>query len=157
MVRLVPMTDAEFQTYLEFDIQRYAEGQVKAGNWDAAEALEKSRRDHQQLLPDGLATRNHHLFSLEDEDTGSKVGMIWFALDDQEPHRTAYVYDFIIHDEFRRRGYGTQALQALEIKVKELGINKISLHVFEHNHAARALYEKVGYEITGLDMLKRLS
>ena len=157
MVQLIPLTEDEYQTYLESDIRRYAEEQVKAGNWYASEAAEKSRQEHQQLLPDGLATKNHYLFSLEDEETGSKVGVIWFALDDQTPPRSAFVYDLMIQDEFRRRGYGAQALRALEIKVKELGASKISLHVFGHNPAARALYEKVGYEITGFHMSKRLS
>ena len=157
MVRLVPMTETEYQAYLEFDMQRYAEENVKAGNWHPSEALEKSRKEHQRLLPDGLATKSQYLFSIEDEKTGSKVGEIWFAVDYKRPQPSAFVYDFMIHEEFRRRGYGTQALQALEEKVKELGVNKISLHVFGHNHAARALYEKMGYETTGTYMSKKLS
>ncbi len=157
MIRLVPMTETEYQAYLESDIQRYAEEHVKAGNWHPSEALEKSRREHQQLLADGLATPNQYLFSLQDGETGSKVGMIWFAVDDKKPQPSAFVYDFVIHDEFRRKGYGIQALRALENKLKELGVHKISLHVFGHNHAARALYDKVGYETTGILMSKELS
>ena len=157
MIRLVPMTETEYPAYLESDIQRYAEEQVKAGNWHPSEALERSRREHQQLLADGLATPNQYIFSLQDEETGLKVGAIWFAVDDKRLRPSAFVYDFVIYDEFRRKGYGTQALRALENKIKELGVNKISLHVFGHNHAARALYDKVGYAVTGILMSKELS
>lgn len=69
----------------------------------------------------------------------------------------AFIYDFLIHEEFHRRGFGKQALLALEAKVKELGIAKIALHVFAHNRAARALYEKTGIEITGIYMTKELT
>ena len=157
MMQLVPMTETEYLAYLESDIQHYAEEQVKAGNWHPSEALEKSRREHQQLLADGLATPHQYIFSLQDEETGLKVGTIWFAVDDKKLRPSAFVYDFVIHDEFRRKGFGTQALRALENKLKELGVNKISLHVFGHNHAARALYDKVGYEVTGILMSKTLS
>jgi RimJ/RimL family protein N-acetyltransferase len=157
MVRLAPMTEIEYQAYLESDIQRYAEEQVKAGNWHPSEALEKSRKEHQQLLPDGLATKDKYLFSVQDQDTGSKVGVIWFAVDYKRLEPLAFIYDFVIDEEFRRRGYGTRALQALEEKAKELGVTKISLHVFGHNHAAKALYEKVGYETTGVYMAKKVS
>jgi len=83
MVQLVPMTEAEFQIYLQRAIKEYADEKVKAGNWQASEAM-----------------------------------------------------------------------RALEGKVKELGLNKISLHVFAHNSAAIRLYEKVGYEVTNLFMAK---
>jgi len=113
--------------------------------------------EHQQLLPDGLATRDHHLFSIEDEALGSKVDAIWFAIYDRQLQPAAFVYDLLIYGEFQRRGYGRQALLTLEAKVKELGIDKIALHVFAHNHVARALYEDAGFEMTGIYMTKKLT
>ena len=70
--------------------------------------------------------------------------------------RQAFIYDFRTLDEFHRQGYGTQAMIALEDEVRKLGIDTIGLHVFGHNHAARALYEKVGYEVTDVHMAKHL-
>ena len=157
MVRLIAMTATDFQAYLEEDTERYAQERVRAGDWHPSEALQKSREEHQQLLPDGLATRNHYLFSIEDEALGSKVGVIWFAIYDKQLLPVAFVYDFSIDEEFRRQGYGRQALLALEAKVKELGIDKIALHVFAHNHVARVLYENAGFEITGIYLAKKLT
>ncbi len=157
MVRLVSLSESEFQTYLEGDIEHYAQERVRASDWLPAEALQKSREEHQQLLPDGLTTRNHYLFSIEDETNRAKVGIIWFALYDKQLLPVAFVYDFLIYEDFRRRGYGQQALLAVEAKVKNLGAGKITLHVFAHNRAAQALYEKTGFEITGFYMTKKLT
>jgi RimJ/RimL family protein N-acetyltransferase len=38
-----------------------------------------------------------------------------------------------------------------------LNVDKIALHVFVHNRIARALYEKAGFEITGIYMTKELT
>ena len=157
MVRLISITATDFQAYLEEDIERYAQARVRAGDWHPSEALQKSREEHQQLLPDGLATSNHYLFSIEDEALGSKVGVIWFAIYDRQLQPVAFVYDFSIYEEFRRRGYGKQALLALEAKVKELGVEKIALRVFAHNHVAQALYEHAGFEMIGIYMTKELT
>ena len=157
MVRLVPMSEAEFQAYLAHAIPDYAQEHVTAGNWHPSEAMQKAEKAFHQLLPEGLASKNQFLFSIEDEGLGSKVGLIWFAVQDTGPHPSAFIYDFLIFDDFRRRGYGTQALSAVEDKVRELGLDTISLHVFGHNKAARGLYEKMGYEITHINMSKKIS
>ena len=52
------MTEDEFKAYLEEDIKEYAAVNVRNGYWDESEALEKSRESHNQLLPDGLATKD---------------------------------------------------------------------------------------------------
>jgi hypothetical protein len=64
MVRLVLMTETEFQAYLEYDVRRYAQEHIKAGHWHPSEALEKSRKEHQRLLPNGLASEDQYLFSI---------------------------------------------------------------------------------------------
>jgi len=151
------MTRTEFQTYCGRCIPDYAQEHVKAGNWDSTEALEKASEQFGRILPDGLDTTNQYLFSIEDEDTGSEIGIIWFAIDDKGLQPSAFIYDLMIYEEFRRKGYGTQAMRTLEQQVKELGAIRISLHVFGHNHAARDLYEEVGYEITDVSMSKKLT
>jgi len=44
----------------------------------------------------------------------------------------------------------------VEERAIELGAASVELHVFGHNPAARALYEKVGYETMSVVMAKRL-
>ena len=83
--------------------------------------------------------------------------MIWIASQQRGAQRTAFIYNIEIAEALRGKGYGRQALLAVEEKVKALGLDTISLHVFGHNLVARALYEKVGYEVTNVLMSKKLT
>jgi ribosomal protein S18 acetylase RimI-like enzyme len=47
-------------------------------------------------------------------------------------------------------------LAELENVAREKGVEKIGLHVFGHNAAARALYQKVGYIETNVNMSKKI-
>lgn len=155
MVQLVPMTESDLHVYLQNAIEEYAQEHVKAGNWHPSEALQQSEKEFQQLLPDGVASKDQYLFSIIDA-TGLKVGLLWFAVRYQSSQPYAFVYDFLIYEEFRRRGYGKQAFAVLEELVQELGLDSISLHVFGHNQPAIALYQAAGYEIVDLIMTKKL-
>ena len=156
MVRLVPMTDSEFQSYYRRAIEGYAQEHVKAGNWDASEALQKAEKEFLQLLPDGIASKDQHLFTIEDGNTGVKVGMIWFAEQYRAARPYAFINDFLIYEGHRRKGYGTQTLRALEEEVKKMGVETIELHVFGHNRAAIDLYQKAGYGTTNILMAKKV-
>ncbi len=157
MVRLVPMNDLEYQAYLAFAVSDYADEKAAAGNWQPSEALERSAQEFQKLLPDGVATPDNYLFKIEDQALGATVGMIWLARMMQGAHPIMFIYDFRIDEAYRRKGYGEQAMRAAEEQAKALGFDTIALHVFGHNHAARALYEKMGYEITNINMAKKLA
>ncbi len=159
MVTLQPMTPAEYEPWLKAGIQEYADEKVRAGNWSADEALERSAEEHRKLLPQGLDTPDSYLYTImADSSPGAgltAVGMVWLAVPPWKPP-VAFIYDFLIYEPYRRRGYASQALAALEEKVRALGLDTIGLHVFGHNHAARALYEKAGYVVTNINMTKKL-
>jgi RimJ/RimL family protein N-acetyltransferase len=155
MVTLRPMTEAELQHFLEPAIQEYAQDHVNAGRWTEDEAVEQSRKEFQDLLPQGMATPDHYLFTLVNEEQQS-VGVLWFAKRESQGQPSAYVYEIRIDEAFRRRGYASQAFREMEHKVRELGWNRISLHVFGHNQAALQLYQKLGYETTNVLMAKKL-
>ena len=157
MIRLEPMSDATYQAYLAVTVREYAEDMIKAGNWQPEEALERSTQDFQKLLPDRVATKDNYLYDIIDETLGLKVGMIWLARIMQGSKPVMFIYDFVIDEAQRRKGYGEQAMLAAEVQAKALGYDTIALHVFGHNHAARALYEKLGYEITNINMAKKLT
>ena len=157
MLRLVPMSEATYQAYLEVTVREYAEDKIKAGNWQPEEALERSAQEFRKYLPDGVATKGNTLYDVEDEALGIKVGMIWLGCIMQGTKPAMFIYDFVIDEAHRRTGYGKQAMLAAEVQAKALGYDTIALHVFGHNHAARALYEKLGYEITNVNMAKKLT
>ena len=61
MVKLVPMEQKTFETYLERGITEYADDKVRNGNWLTDESLERSRIEFQGLLPDGLKSKDQFL------------------------------------------------------------------------------------------------
>ena len=155
MVKLVPMQPSDLESYLAVAVQEYAQDKIQAGNYTASEGLEKARAEFDALLPQGAATPNQHLFSILN-DEAEKVGIIWLAEIQSGAQRFAFIYDIRIDEQYRRKGYGTQAMLAVEAEAKALGLDRIALHVFGHNKAARELYEKLGYEITNINMSKEI-
>jgi RimJ/RimL family protein N-acetyltransferase len=154
-ITLTPMTEPDFQAYLAHAIQAYAQDKIQAGNWSRDGALERSRKEFEGYLPQGIQTPNNYLFSLVNE-TGEKVGILWYAILPKQPG-LAFIYDFEIDEPFRRRGYASQAIVALEQDAKGRGLKQIELHVFGHNTAARALYKKAGFVETNVMMTKNIS
>ncbi len=150
------ITDAEFSAWLEIVVPEYAEDKVASGQWDKDAALDLSRKEYAELLPRGRETENNHLYTVLAPD-GSAVGTLWFVAKDRANRRIAYVYDIYVAPEHRRRGHAYRAFLAMEQEVTRLGLTGIALHVFGHNQAAQALYLKLGYVTTNINMFKPVS
>jgi len=153
VVRLVPMASSEFDGYLDRLIRSYAEDHIRTGRWTPEEGLAKSRKEVQDLLPKGINTPNNFLFTILAGSPEAKVGVIWLAIDPPG----GFIYDLLVFDSFRRRGYAEGAMRALEQVATEKGLGKLSLHVFGDNLGARRLYAKLGYVETNVRMSKTLT
>lgn len=156
MVLLKPMSEADYPDYRRHNLRHYARGKVDAGVWSPEEAEDRAAADVDAALPDGVATEGHFLYSVEDASLPAEVGKLWFAVRDSGLGRVVWIYDVEIHDRSRRRGYGRRTLEAVEEKARELGANRVELHVFGHNESARDLYEKLGYETQSVVMSRRV-
>lgn len=156
MVTLIPMTENDYQAYLEQLIGEYAQDHVRGGRWGEQEALQRATQEIQQILPQGLHSPDNYLYMIVEEQSNQRVGILWFALNTRASKQQAFVYDIAIYEQFRRHGYATQAFRLLEEQARELGATSIGLHVFGHNVAARELYEKLGYIATNIQMMKKL-
>ena len=144
MVELTPMTEEEFAPWLANAIHEYAQEHITGGRWTPENAMQESEKEFASLLPDGLRSKDNYLFSIVDHEV-RRVGYLWFAVQGPENNRHAFVFDFLVFEQYRRRGYGRQAFLALENEVKALGLHDIRLHVFGHNEADRDLYKQLGY------------
>jgi RimJ/RimL family protein N-acetyltransferase len=153
-VKLVELGDAPYLEYRKDLVRHYAADKVRAGAWSQAESESRAARDVDGLLPEGAATHDHFLYSVRDDLTDDEVGIVWFALRDSDVGRSVWIYDIMIHENFRRRGYASRTLDLVEDRARELGAKSVELHVFGHNYGARTLYEKMGYNETSIIMAK---
>jgi ribosomal protein S18 acetylase RimI-like enzyme len=150
MVRLEPIQQQDFERFLEHEIQAYAEDHVRNGNWDAQGALERSRKEFEHYLPDGIHTPDQHVWSIVNE-TNLTIGTLWVQLKE----RKAFIFDFVIDEAYRGKGYGKQSLAAMDEKLRAMGAESVALHVFGDNVSAQELYKKMGFEVTNMHMMKR--
>ncbi len=155
-VRLVEMDETTYRGYRKHLVRDYANDKSRAGVWSKTKAEDKAADEVDGLLPEGPATQDHFLYSVRDESVPAEVGVLWISTRDSGAGRSIWIYDIIVHQQFRRMGYARRTLHLVENKARELGAQKIELHVFGHNHGARALYEQLGYEATSIVMAKPL-
>ena len=81
--------------------------------------------------------------------------MIWMKHEVPRPH--GFIYDIVLEEAQRGKGYGKQTMLALEEFANKLGLETLALHVFAYNTAAMRLYKGLGYEVTSQNMVKRLT
>jgi ribosomal protein S18 acetylase RimI-like enzyme len=148
------MNKEEFQLYISIAIEDFAKDKVTSGNWGEDEAIDLSKKEFSRLLPKDEKSELNYLFSIFQDQ--QLVGMIWIAQTSTTNPDEGFIFDFIIYEPHQGQGYGKQAMKETEVIAKELGMNKIGLHVFGHNKVARGLYEKLGYEITNIKMVKSI-
>ncbi|MEQ1566494.1 MAG: GNAT family N-acetyltransferase [Myxococcota bacterium] len=157
VVSLRPLTELELDEYLSSSKDNFTNEKVRAEGVTVEEARVAFDRSISAALPLGLRSENQFLFRLRDAHTDERVGLLWFAVKTQGPRRFVWIYDIVIDEAVRGRGYGEAAMSALEREAANRGASSIDLHVFGHNTGARRLYEKMGYRPTNLTMRKDLA
>ena len=153
-VRLEPMTEEQYRAYREFADENYARDIAESGAMSYADAVQKSADDFGRLLPKGLATPDHYFWTAYDGQT--EVGVLWLRIEQKADGLQAFGFDFRVVPELRRHGYGRAMMVAAEQICRERGVVSIGLNVFGFNAGARSLYEQMGFEVTAIQMKKRL-
>lgn len=156
MTVLVPMTPVSFAAFAEVAVTDYAASCVASGRWAEADAPALSRAEFETLLPQGLATPNHHLYEIRTSGDGPMIGFLWFNVSERGHLKPAYVFQLYVESGHRRQGHARAAFQAMEGLARGLGATSLGLHVFDGNDAALTLYRSLGYRVTGVNMLKAL-
>ena len=148
-----PLRVDEYGTFIERAMAFYVDDMVRAGI-DRDVAQVKADKDLPQLLPDGLGTRNHFMYAIEDD--GRFAGYLWLCDREGDLGHSLFVYAVEIDEAFRGRGLGRVAMVFAEQEAQRLGITKVALNVFGGNEVARALYRSLGYQETAVHMEKRV-
>ena len=151
-VAFTPMTAQEYGPYREDQVRDFAQEKIRSGDWAEYEALALSAKDHDDLLPDGVDTPNHHLFTVRDADSGERVAIFWLALRPLAGRVEAFVYDIDVIEKYRGQGYGRATMLAGIAKARELRADTVGLHVFGHNTLAYGLYKSLGFVDAHINM-----
>ncbi|WP_436872924.1 GNAT family N-acetyltransferase [Kosakonia sacchari] len=156
MIRLRPMSAAEFADFIDYFIPDYATEIAANYRLSQDEATEQARREIEISLPEAQKTPGHSLTTITLVDNGMTriVGSLWYRADFID--KSAFIYDFYLRPAFRGKGLGSQAMQSLESNLRAAGIRQIKLRVAAENEHARKVYEANGYQITGYNMNKLL-
>ncbi|MCA0988503.1 GNAT family N-acetyltransferase [Guptibacillus algicola] len=154
MITLREMTQKDFEDYLAFMIPDYSRDISTNFNVPPKKALEESQTFFEETFPDGVATKGHYLYLVHDAITESRVGLLWFNVNEETRH--AYLYHIYIDEQFRGKGYGSKTLMKCEEVVREMGISSLGLSVFGNNDRAIQLYQKNGYQPSSISMKKNL-
>lgn len=155
-IKLQKMSSLEYDQFLAISVDDYAKDKVEAGTWHPDEAEELSIQAFNHYLPDGIDTEHHYLLSIIDTDKHLHIGFLWVFLNKTDLASKMFIYDFIILEEYRNKGYGKNSLIALEKFAKNIDATEIGLHVFAHNKVALHTYEKHGFIPTDITMSKKI-
>jgi len=98
------------------------------GGWDKEKFISKIKKENIKIIE-----YNNELIGFSDYEIRGN---------------TAYIHNLQIKSNFQGKGIGHYILTIVEQNIKERGIKKISLKVFEDN-PAKAFYEKHGYIALG--------
>ena len=156
MLALIPMEAAAFAAFFEVASDSYAKDNVANGRWNPTDASTLAREETKRLLPEGERTAENHLFLLRDTDLNVEVGYLWYGTMIRGTKKVAFLFQIYIHAPFRRKGYGRQAMHALEREALGSQHDALALNVSALNADALRLYEAVGYSASSMVMRKEL-
>jgi len=153
-VQLRPMTEEEYVVWREQSVRDYAVDIAKSRDLEPAAAVAQSAGEFAELLPDGLASKDMHLFTAVVDD--EPVGMGWFELRQRAAGVSAWIYDISVDPDRRGQGLGRGLLDALHDAARRVGATSMTLNVFGDNATAIRLYESSGYAVTSQQMRREL-
>lgn len=147
MVELIKMSQEDYEDYIRNAIVSYEEELLLSGRFKTEhEAHEFAVSEYNDIFKFGLSTPDIYLNNIIVDE--HKVRILWFLNEDKQGFPgEAFIGDFLIYENYRRKGYGNQALYLVEEYVKELGLLEIRLGVMKHNIKAKKLYERMDYTI----------
>jgi ribosomal protein S18 acetylase RimI-like enzyme len=152
---LRPLRDDEVPAYIERGRAAYRNDLVTQAGLPDEAADRKAQADWERLLPEPKVPDGAHMYALEDE-SGARVGVLWWTQRDDEQGPAAYVYEVEIEEAYRGRGHGREAMRLFEEDARAHGFERASLLVLGGNEVARSLYRSLDYAERAVFMSKSL-
>lgn len=154
MVRLDPMTPAEFESFRKFSVDNYAAALCRNLKITYRAALEMARQESTETLTHGLHTSGHYFYTVRSYAEKEDVGYVWYVVN--EKRKSAFLYDIYLMEQFRGRGLAKVVLAQVEAVLKRKEVQHFRLNVFADNLQARRLYEEMDFQPSSTIMQKQL-
>jgi ribosomal protein S18 acetylase RimI-like enzyme len=81
-----------------------------------------------------------------DGETPAGYIVLTFGYSFEYHGRDSFIDELYIEPQYRRQGIGKRAMQFVEERARELGVNAIHLEVDQSNEPAAELYRRTGYD-----------
>jgi RimJ/RimL family protein N-acetyltransferase len=118
------------------------------GGWLIADGGWRSASEERRYLK---AIRRHaYAAVLVAEEDDRIVGRLSIGRETHPASEHVADVGLMVADGYRRRGIGRALMENAEAWARGVGVRKIELHVFPHNDAALALYDRLGYRRVGV-------
>lgn len=151
------MSLSEFRESFEGGVSRAADDKIERGLWSGEKAVETSRSEMTQLLPQGHDTPGFSFYKVINEVTGERVGETWMSVDTKGGRTHCWIHWIMIEPTFRRSGHARRTLDLIEGIARKAGAVRVGLHVLADNHAALKLYADCGFAPSSHRLAKRLA
>lgn len=140
-ITITPMTDEYIEAF--HAVLDLVSQERKYLSFLEAPPLEKTRAFIHSMREEN----NPQLMAL---DNGKLVGWCDISRESKEVFKHCGGLGIAILPEYREKGIGRRLMQATIDAAFERGMTRIELEVYERNHRARFLYQKLGFEIEGI-------
>lgn len=161
MIQLRPLRPDEFKDYNDYFVNDYGAELHSNYGTPALDAKRRAQVELDDAFPDGVAVANHALMAIDcatqhdSQAAPKRVGFLWYELNLSE--RRCFIMDIYIAPAHRSAGFGSEAMHALEKILIPLNIDSLQLRVAHDNPRALALYQRLGFNITGINLAKHLT
>ena len=150
---LRPLGDAELAAWLASSVADYTDD-LEAAGLSRAAAESKATEAIRREFPHGRPASGQHVYSITVAD--EQVGVLWLSAGPADDPTNWWILDIVVHEQFRGRGHGREAMLLAETEAARLGAAKLTLNVFARNAVAKSLYASLDYEPTKIVMEKPL-
>ena len=156
MITFRKVTEEEFGIYEDFFIADYSKEISENYGYSLKDSIAQAKRELDEGFPGGVALSGNYLVSIELTEINKveSIGYLWYSLKKKSDY--AFICDFYIRESYRGKGYGRAAFEVLEGLLVESGTHQVRLRVAFTNARALKLYKEIGFEATGINMVKRL-
>ena len=149
MVTLQPISQERYAVW-HTQIWELYEAELIQSGVPEEKAKFEATEGFKHSMPNGILAPDNYVFDVIHES--SPIGVVWLVDQSSE----WFIYDIDLAEDHRGKGLGRKTMHAIEAFVRDKQGRSINLSVFGFNTVARNLYESEGFEVTRLQMKKKL-